>query len=151
MSRELTFMMGKFQARFPADRRYTTNHQWAAEADGALRFGFTDYAVRLLRDVYFFEWIVDAPAEVAKGRPIGFIESQKAESDVYSPVAGRIVAWNDRLMDDPSIINKDGYGDGWLVTIDGSTDELLSVEAYLDHLAEAWKVAEKMIKCQWNE
>lgn len=151
MSSELTFPMGNYQARFPTDRRYAANHLWAARLDGVLRFGFTDYAVRLLRDVYFFEWIVDPGCEVSRGQAIGFIESQKAESDVYSPIAGRVAAWNDRLMEDPSIINRDLYGDGWLLMIEGSPDELLSPEAYLAHLAEVWEVAQKKIKGQWNE
>ena len=58
MSDHLIFMMGEFEAQFPSDRQYCSNHMWAVEVDEQIRFGFTAYAVRLLQDVYFLDWLV---------------------------------------------------------------------------------------------
>ncbi len=152
MSGELVFMMGKFAARFPTDRLYARNHMWAKEHDGGgFRFGFTAYAVRLLQDVYFLEWSVDEGVQLRERQAIGAIESSKAESELYSPVAGRLVEWNPRLLSDPSAINVDTYSDGWLFRLDSDGKGLLSPEEYQVHLAEAWKVAERTIKGQMNE
>ena len=59
MSDQLVFMMGEFAAQVPTDRQYAKNHMWASQLDGRYRFGFSAYAVRLLQDVYFLDWIVD--------------------------------------------------------------------------------------------
>jgi glycine cleavage system H protein len=151
MPDELTFMMGKYAARLPADRRYARNHMWA-KADGAgWRVGFSAYAVRLLQDVYFLDWHVEAGAALAERQEIGEIESSKAESALYSPLAGQLREINAAVLKDPSAINVDTYGAGWLLAIDGPGDELLSIEDYLKHLEAAWKVAERTIKGQFNE
>lgn len=151
MSAERVFMMGKFAARFPADRRYARNHMWGMPVDGGVRFGFSAYAVRLLQDVYFLEWTVNVGTALRDRQAIGAIESSKAESELYSPAAGNLRAINDELLRDPSAINVDTYGPGWLFEIETPGDNLLEVDAYLDHLAEAWKVAERTIKGQVNE
>src|SRR5262245_59529258 len=151
MSNELTFMMGKFAARLPADRKYARNHMWA-KADGpGFRVGFSAYAVRLLQDVYFLDWLVDEGATLAERQEIGEIESSKAESALYAPLAGRLREINAAVLKDPSTINVDNYGEGWLLAIDGPGTELLSLDDYLHHLEAAWKVAERTIKGQFNE
>ncbi|HWA99844.1 MAG TPA: glycine cleavage system protein H [Pirellulales bacterium] len=152
MSAELVFMMGKFAARFPTDRQYARNHMWALpQSDGSYRFGFSAYAVRLLQDVYFLEWTVDEGTDLRDRQSIGAIESSKAESELYAPQAGRLTEFNARLLSDPSTINVDNYGDGWLFTLAGSGSDLLRPDDYLLHLADAWKVAERTIKGQMNE
>jgi glycine cleavage system H protein len=151
MSGELVFMMGMFEARFPTDRRYAKNHMWAQSAGAGYRFGFSAYAVRLLQDVYFLDWCVDAGTTLREKQEIGSIESSKAESALYAPVAGKLTEFNDNLLADPSTINVDTYGRGWLFAIDGPGEGLLSPEAYLIHLETAWKVAERTIKGQMNE
>src|SRR5947209_8532867 len=125
MPDELTFMMGKFAARLPTDRQYARNHMWAkADATGTgtgtgagagYRVGFSAYAVRLLQDVYFLDWHVAAGAALAERQEIGEIESSKAESALYSPIAGRLREINAAVLKDPSAINVDTYGDGWLL------------------------------------
>jgi glycine cleavage system H protein len=151
MPDELTFMMGKFAARLPADRRYAKNHMWA-KADGAgWVVGFSAYAVRLLQDVYFLDWHVEAGMPLTERQEIGEIESSKAESALYSPLAGQLREINAAVLKDPSAINVDTYGEGWLLAIDGPGDELLSIEDYVKHLESAWKVAERTIKGQFNE
>jgi glycine cleavage system H protein len=151
MSQPLAFMMGEFRAEFPVDRLYAENHMWAVPGDGVIRFGFTAYAVRLLQDVYFLDWAFDAPREVTRRQEIGSIESKKAESSLYSPIAGRLVRFNERLMKDPSAINVDKYGDGWLLEIAGSAEELLSPEQYIAFLEAAWEKTQRKIKGQMNE
>lgn len=147
----LTFLMGKFAARFPTDRRYAKNHMWAQPIAGGFRFGFSAYAVRLLQDVYFLEWSVDAGSPLAERQAIGAIESSKAESELYAPMTGRLTRFNERLLSDPSGINVDTYGDGWLFEIEGLGDALLSPEEYLRHLEASWAVAQRTIKGQMNE
>jgi len=151
MSEPVIFMMGKFEARFPTDRLYAKNHMWAQAHESGHRFGFSAYAVRLLQDVYFLDWSIDAPAVLRQKQEIGSIESSKAESALYAPMAGRLVEFNQSLLADPSTINVDTYGRGWLFAMEGEGDELLSPEAYLLHLEAAWKVAERTIKGQMNE
>ncbi len=151
MTAELVFHMGQFEARFPTDRRYAKNHMWAREHDGLYRFGFTAYAVRLLQDVYFLDWIVDAGTRLAERQEIGAIESSKAESDLFAPVAGTLRQFNAELLADPALINVDGYQRGWLFSMEAEGQSLLSPDEYLLHLEAAWKVAERTIKGQMNE
>lgn len=148
-----SFPMGEFTATFPRDRSYATNHMWAKETQtGRFRFGLTAYAVRLLQDVYFLDWIVDPSAPIKLRAQIGSIESKKAESDLYSPIAGTLVGINDEALDDPSIINADTYGEGWLIEIESADSKpLLKPNAYAEHLHEAWDVAQKTIKGQANQ
>lgn len=146
---ELEFLMGEYRALFPVDRHYVTNHMWAVSVGpNRLRFGLTRYAVRLLQDVYFLDWDLAIPATVSRRQQIGSIESKKAESDIFSPCAGEITAINSETLDDPSVINVDPYGDGWLLEMETTTAELLSPTEYVEHLATAWKVAERTIKGQ---
>src|SRR5689334_355561 len=102
MSGSLTFMMGKFEAEFPTDRLYSKNHMWGERRDDCFRFGFTAYAVRLLQDVYFLDWAVDPGTALGERQEIGSIESKKAESSLYAPIAGKLVRFNEELLSDPS-------------------------------------------------
>ena len=149
MSDPLVFMMGEFAAEFPTDRKYATNHMWALPSNESLScFGFTAYAVRLLQDVYFLEWMVDAGSQVSERAEIGAIESKKAESALYSPIEGRVTRFNEALLADPSTINVDKYGAGWLFEMQGRGDQLLSPQSYIDHLESVWEVTQKTIKGQ---
>ena len=152
-SGELLFMMGKFEARFPTDRLYCKNHMWAQlQPDGqSYRCGFSAYAVRLLQDVYFLEWTVDVGSTLREREQIGAIESSKAESDLYTPLAGTLTEFNTELLSDPSAINYDKYGLGWLFTISSDGSPLLSPPSYLEHLAASWTIAQRTIKGQMNE
>ena len=147
----LVFMMGKFEAKFPTDRLFAKNHCWAMPTDRGYRFGFTAYAVRLLQDVYFLEWHVDEGVKISEGQEIGFIESSKAESELYPAIPGVLARLNPELMSDPSRINVDMYGEGWLYEIEGSGEALLKPDAYLEHLASVWEVTQRTIKGQLNE
>ena len=135
MSAELVFMMGQFEARFPTDRLYARNHMWAMPTSSGVRFGFSAYAVRLLQDVYFLDLTIEPGMQLKERQEIGSIESKKAESSLYCPIAGTVTNCNEQLLDDPSGINLDKYGEGWLFELQGSSDNLLNPDAYLVHLA----------------
>lgn len=151
MSRQLTFMMGEFEALFPTDRQYAKNHMWAEKRGDLYRFGFAAYAVRLLQDVYFLDWTVESSTQLKERQEIGSIESKKAESDLFAPLAGTLTQFNQALMADPSAINVDKYGEGWLFEIRGDGGSLLSPEEYLEHLEAVWEVTQRTIKGQLNE
>jgi len=148
MSGELVFMMGEFEARFPTDRQYAKNHMWARQQDGIYRFGFTAYAIRLLQDVYFLDWTVDAETRVVDRQLIGSIESSKAESDLFSPMEGDLTCFNEALLSDPALINVDGYERGWLFEINGQGDAFDAPQEYIEYLVEVWEVAQRTIKGQ---
>ncbi len=123
----------------PADRRYTKSHEWARPlADGTLEVGITDHAQHALGDLVFVE-VPDSGRSVAAGEACAVVESVKAASDVYSPVAGTVVAANARLAGSPELINQDCYGAGWLMRIQPASmaeyDAMLSAEHYAALLA----------------
>ena len=151
MSEWLTFMMGDFAAEFPTDRLYAKNHMWAIPKDNdVVRFGFSAYAVRLLQDIYFLEFGIEQDSELTNRQEFGNIESKKAESGLYAPMAGKVVQINEQVLKDPSGINVDKYGEGWLMEMQGDSSEMLSPSHYLEHLAKAWDVAQRTIKGQAN-
>lgn len=151
---DFTFAMGEHNASFRGDRLYARNHMWAAkQSDDRWRFGLSEYAVRLLQDVYFLDWIVEPTQRLKHRMTIGAIESKKAESDLFSPIEGTMAAINDATIDDPSLINADPYGDGWLIEINSNIsnpETLITPEQYAEHLTEAWEVAQRTIKGQAN-
>ena len=151
MTAERVFMMGEFAAHFPSDRHYARNHMWAMGTNGLWKFGFTAYAVRLLQDVYFLDWTVEPETTLREKDEIGSIESKKAESDLYAPIAGTVVRLNDQLLQDPSTINVDKYGNGWLFEMAGVGDNLINVDEYITHLNGVWEVTQRTIKGQLNE
>lgn len=99
-----------------ADYRFTESHEWAHADGDVVTIGLTRHAVDELTDVTFVE-MNDAGSSVTKGGSLGEVESVKATSDVYSPVEGEIIEVNEALGDDPSVLNTDPYGAGWLVRI----------------------------------
>lgn len=145
-----TFLMGKHPAPLPGELRYCKNHMWCRPGDGVHQFGFSAYAVRLMQDVYFLEWRID-PGLVTIKQEIGYIETQKATSGLYAPLAGRIVRFNAALLEDPSTINVDSYGKGWLFEFAGDLTDTLDVEAYFAHLEAGWDATQRMLKAQVNK
>jgi glycine cleavage system H protein len=151
MTESVTFLMGKFPAELPGNLRYAPrNHMWCREVEGRFRFGFTAYAVRLMQDVYFLDWSVSTGDAVHYLQQIGHIETSKAESDLFAPMAGTIVAFNRELLKDPSAINVDKYGAGWLFEMERDGGGLLSVAEYHQHLADNWEQTQRIIKGKIN-
>jgi glycine cleavage system H protein len=113
-----------------ADRRYTKTHEWVVLEGKTGTIGITDFAQAQLGDVVFLE-LPAVGRKLAARESFGVIESVKAASDLYSPVAGRITAVNDKLTANPELVNSDPYGDGWILKLE------LSGEAPSDLLDEA--------------
>ncbi|MEZ6132316.1 MAG: glycine cleavage system protein H [Planctomycetaceae bacterium] len=150
MSEPLHFMMGQFKAPVPTDRHYCARHLWLQPVDnGLLKVGFTAYSVRLLQDVYFLEWNIDAGADVRDRQEIGEIESAKAVSSLFTPCAGTVIEFNSELLNDPSGINADNYGSGWLYLFRTSSP-LLTPEQYIQVLEDGWDETQRTIKGQMN-
>jgi glycine cleavage system H protein len=117
----------------PDGRRYTKDHEWALLEDSRVRVGITDYAQDALGDVVFVQ-LPEPGREVAAGSTMGEVESTKSVSDVYAPLAGRVVEVNSELTDAPQRLNEDPYGEGWLCVIEpadaAAFDALLDATAY---------------------
>ena len=117
----------------PGNLRYTTSHEWVrVEADGSLTIGVTDHAQEALGDVVFLE-LPDAGRAVAAGEAIAVIESAKAASDIYAPVAGEIIGSNQEAVDAPEAVNADAYAT-WLFKLKpanaADVDALLDAAGY---------------------
>jgi glycine cleavage system H protein len=103
---------------YPEELRYTSEHEWArAEDDGRVRVGITDFAQDALGDVVYVD-LPEEGAEIRAGEPFGEVESTKSVSDLYSPVTGRVVSRNAALGETPELVNRDPYGEGWMVLIE---------------------------------
>jgi glycine cleavage system H protein len=118
----------------PEDLRYTAEHEWVQPRSGApLRIGITDFAQDALGDIVYVQ-LPDVGAEVSAGDSFGEVESTKSVSELYAPVAGKVVGRNDQLAEAPELVNSDPYGAGWLVEIEpaepGRVDDLLDASAY---------------------
>ncbi|MGH3854702.1 MAG: glycine cleavage system protein GcvH [Pseudonocardiaceae bacterium] len=124
----------------PEKPRYSEDHEWVlASGAGVVRIGVTDYAQRQLGDIVFIE-LPQVGDSVAQGDPVGTVESVKAVSEVYAPVAGELVARNDALNADPELVNEDPYGEGWICEIKladaAALDSLMSAADYRTFIAE---------------
>lgn len=108
----------------PNDRRYTKSHEWVKLDGQTAVVGITDHAQEALGDITY----VDLPKVGLKldaGREFGVIESVKAASDLYAPVGGGVVAVNAALNDTPELVNRDPYGDGWIIQLNGVDEAAL--------------------------
>jgi glycine cleavage system H protein len=115
-----------------AERRYTKSHEWLTVDGKTATIGITDFAQSQLGDVVFME-LPAAGRKLDVGETFGVVESVKAASDLYSPVAGRITAVNEKLAAHPELVNTDPYGDGWILKVELSGDlpsDLLDEAAY---------------------
>ena len=126
-------------SELPGDLLYTNDHEWLRrEDDGSVTIGITDHAATALGDLVYVE-LPEVGQNVEAGGEMAVVESVKAASDVYAPVAGSVAAVNEELSDDPEKINADPYGDGWIVRleIEGLDEsELMSPDAYQQLLDE---------------
>lgn len=118
-------------SEFPAELKYTKEHEWAREDSGRVVVGITDFAQDQLGDVVFVG-LPEAGTVVEAGKPLGEVESTKSVSDVYSPIAGTVVEKNSELEQAPELINDDPYGKGWLVAIEpaGALGDLMTADEY---------------------
>jgi len=118
---------------YPADLRYTKSHEWLRTLqDGTIEVGITDHAQQALGDLVFVE-VPEAGRHLAAGDACAVVESVKAASDVYSPIAGEVTTGNPKLATEPELINRDPYGAGWIMRLKpagGAATETLDAKAY---------------------
>ncbi len=127
-------------ANIPSDLRYTEEHEYARKGkDGTVEIGITDYAQGELGDVVYVE-LPKVGAKFGKHDVFGTIEAVKAVSELFSPIAGEVVAINDRLDKEPALVNTDPYGAGWMIKVKPSNpsegDALLTADAYSKHIGQ---------------
>ncbi|MDJ0864305.1 MAG: glycine cleavage system protein GcvH [Gammaproteobacteria bacterium] len=124
----------------PETLRYVDTHEWVRqEDDGTVTIGITDHAQQQLGDLVFVE-LPEVGRTVADKEEMAVVESVKAASDVYSPLAGDVLAVNEALSEAPELVNQDAYGDGWIVKIrptDPAAAEALMDAAAYKELAES--------------
>ena len=123
----------------PTQLKYTKTHEWAQlMEDGTLRIGITGHAQDLLGDMVFVE-LPPIGRSVSAAQECAVVESVKAASDVYSPVAGEIIAVNEALTSNPELVNKDPYGEGWLMRLkpgnNADLNGLMTAAAYAELIA----------------
>lgn len=114
-------------------------HEYISEKDGKYIIGLTDYAIEQLGDIVFLE-LPDVGAEFVKGEIFATIESVKAASEIYMPIAGKVVAVNEAVVDNPEILNESPYEKGWLVKVESETAatdsiDLLEYDDYKEEIA----------------
>lgn len=126
----------------PSDRRYSKEHEWAKVEGDAVVVGITDYAQDQLGDVVYVE-LPKVGDRVAQSQIFGVIESVKTASDLFAPVSGVVIEFNQSMADDPAQVNDSPYGDGWLMKVKPDDDATLQRElgALLDAAAYAEEIA----------
>ena len=122
----------------PKDLRYTADHEWLRLEGDVATVGITDYAQGELGDIVFVE--VETEGESLDAEEVfGTIEAVKTVSDLFLPVAGEVLEFNEALEDDPSLVNSDAYGEGWIIKLKVSdvadVDNLMDADAYAGSLA----------------
>ena len=122
--------------RIPKDLKYTTSHEWVKLEGDMARVGITDYAQQELGEVVFVE-LPDLETYLEKTSGLGIVESVKSVSEIYAPLSGRIIEVNNKLANNPQLVNQDPYGQGWLVTLkvdlktdNHELDSLVDAEEY---------------------
>jgi glycine cleavage system H protein len=124
--------------QLPSDLFYTKDHEWARPGAGGVEIGITGFAVEQLGDITLVNIDVKVGDELTAGKPFGTIESVNTLSDLYAPVAGKVVHINDALTQKPELVNEDCYGKAWMIAIaphDGKAHlALLDAAAYAEHV-----------------
>ena len=129
---------------YPANYRYTKEHEWLDASDGVAKVGITDYAQHELGDVVFVE-LPAVGTTMMTGKTLGTVESVKAVSEIYAPASGEVVEANAELQNKPETINTDPHGAAWLVKIKlanpAELDKLMDGVAYEAYIAAKGKEA----------
>jgi glycine cleavage system H protein len=119
--------------KVPEELKYTKEHEWVGIEDGVATVGITDYAQSELGDIVFVE-LPQVGNSVSQGEPFGTIEAVKTVADLFAPVSGEVSEVNPKIAEDPAVMNKDPYGEGWMIKVKPSdasqVDSLLSPTDY---------------------
>lgn len=121
-------------SEIPQELKYTKSHEWVqSNQDGSVTVGITDHAQDLMGDMVYVD-LPEVGAKLEVGQDCAVVESVKAASDVYTPVSGEIVEVNAAVIDNPDMLNKDPYGEGWMFRLEPSNaadlDGLMDADAY---------------------
>ena len=120
--------------KFPTELKYSKDHEWLRVEGDVAYIGITEFAQGELGDIVFVDVDIDTGDSLEKEEVFGSIEAVKTVSDLFMPVSGEILSFNDKLDDNPELINSDRYGDGWIIKILVSDfselDVLLNAESY---------------------
>lgn len=124
----------------PSELKYASSHEWARlEEDGTVTIGISDHAQQALGDVVFVE-TPEVGILLAAAEEAGVVESVKAASDIYAPIAGEVIAINELLEDEPETVNNDPYNDGWFFKLKptdiSELDALMSADEYVEQCEE---------------
>ncbi|MFX0078037.1 MAG: glycine cleavage system protein GcvH [Candidatus Hermodarchaeota archaeon] len=125
--------------KIPAELLYTKEHEWVRQVDGVVRVGITDYAQEELHEIVMVE-LPSVGTAVEAGEAFGTVDSVKATSELFSPLAGEVTEVNEKLEEAPELVNNDPYGEGWMVAIKVSDPNelksLLSADDYKRFIEE---------------
>ncbi len=123
----------------PVDLKYTKEHEWVRVEGNVAYIGITDFAQSELGDIVFVE-LPEVGDQVEAEEPFGSVESVKTVSELYAPVTGKVVQVNERLNDEPELVNASAYGDAWMIAVELSDsaqlDTLLDAEGYKKAISE---------------
>ena len=124
----------------PQELNYTKSHEWVLFKNGVATIGITDFAQHQLSDLTFVE-LPEKGSQVSSGDEVAVVESVKAAADVYAPISGEIIDINNSLEDDPEIVNRDAFGEGWIFKIkiknESELDNLLDADSYQEICPES--------------
>ena len=148
-SADIPYQRANFSTKIRVDRLYTAGHYWLRKEAGDLwRVGFTRFAIRMLGEAVEMGFEVAADAAVESGQVVGWIEGFKAVSDVYCAASGVFGEINPAAVENPEVICRDPYGDGWIYSIDGEPDpQAVEVDGYAEHLN---RTIDKMLEKPWK-
>jgi len=122
--------------KFPDDLKYSESDEWVRIEGDTATFGISDYAQDALNDIVYVE-LPEVGDDVTKGESFGSVESVKAASDLYAHLSGEVVEINEKLEDEPELINADPYGDGWIIKVklsgDADTSDLMDSAGYAEY------------------
>ena len=126
-------------SNIPGDLLYTEEHEYVRKSGDTVEIGITDYAQGELGDIVYIE-LPKVGAKFGKHDVFGTIEAVKAVSELFAPIAGEVVAINERLDKEPALVNTDPYGAGWMIKVrpadQGEVDSLLKADAYTSHIGQ---------------
>jgi len=132
-------LINKLQMNIPADLKYTKDHEWIKVDGDVVIVGITDFAQRELGDIVYVE-VESVDEEIEEGEVFGTVEAVKTVSDLFMPISGTVVEFNEDLESEPEAVNEDPYEKGWMIKIKpediSSVDNLLSADDYKDLIGE---------------
>lgn len=124
---------------YPEDLKYTKEHEWVRLIENKAIVGITDFAQNQLGDVVFVE-LPEVGEKIKQFEPFGTIESVKSVSDLYAPLSGEVIRVNDALEDEPELVNKDPYNEGWMIEVEiknsAEVNNLISSQEYAAYLED---------------